>query len=1065
MTDSSAFDMFGDLPTGTVVLEASAGTGKTWAITGLATRYIAERGLPIRNLLMVTFGTAATDELRSRVFARLEATAADLRGAIGGVTPEDALSRHLARHDIVRRLERVEGALGEFDQATIATTHTFCSSMLRTLGIIADWDGAERFVKDLMDLTDQVCDDLFTRLYLTDAAPPFTLATAHEIARAAIDSPVPIHESNHPDRVGFAREVRAEVHRRKSAQRLYTYDDLIGKMSDTLRDPVTSGPARQRLREAFPVVLADEFQDTDPDQWGIVDLAFRGASTLVLVGDPKQSIYAFRGADINAYLAAADTADSLVSLPVNYRSDPGVTAAVTGLFRGVDLGSPKVRVREVSSAHDHERLLVDGRPLPPITVRQVWDDKDLSRSAADALVDADVVDRVRHLLARGTLEASGGTRPVLPGDIAILTRQRQRAEDLRAALSSAGIQAVYPGASSIFDTSAASDWALVLENWTNPGAFTARRASVTDIVGKTYADLMADQLGVVGWAAQNLAIAGQVARRDGLAAAWLRLRQLFDVDKRLLGRLDGRPLLTDLGHVAELLSEAASRGRLTLEGLRTWLDDRRVRATDDGTDTIRRLDADEGAVSILTMHGAKGLQFPIVLLPTPTSWLSASDKKPFVFSANGERRLFVGGDSGRSGPREAQQAEAQAEELRLLYVAMTRAECAVIAWWTRMNAVRLSALHRLLARRRDEPLAIRYPIAGIPGDGLAPGTVTIERATSSRAPAAMSASVAPSDRLTARSFTRTIDQTWRRTSYSGLTATAHEFHEGLTDEPEVGDEVGASEASGEALPMGALPGGTSFGSLVHEVLEYLDWTAPDLPGAVRMAVRRALRWLPPTGVDEDALVAGLVATLRTPLGDLTGNRALSELPVDRRLAELDFDLPMGGPAPGTVGDLATRMAAELSPDDPLRDYPARLAGSAAAPEVLNGFLTGSIDAVLSTGSSFLVVDYKTNRLPTRPGENLTAGHYGRSAMAEAMMSSHYPLQALLYSVALHRFLAWRLPGYDPAVHLGGVGYLFVRGMIGPNTPVIGGMPTGVFTWRPTPRLVSEASALLGGTDA
>lgn len=157
------------------------------------------------------------------------------------------------------------------------------------------------------------------------------------------------------------------------------------------------------------------------------------------------------------------------------------------------------------------------------------------------------------------------------------------------------------------------------------------------------------------------------------------------------------------------------------------------------------------------------------------------------------------------------------------------------------------------------------------------------------------------------------------------------------------------------------------------------------------------------------------------------------------------------------------MAQHLDRDDPLAEYPSRLAATEAADGVLNGFLTGSIDAVLRVpGGGFLVVDYKTNNLSPSPEVPQILGHYTPDAMAEAMMQAHYPLQALLYCAALHRYLGLRLRGYDPHRHLGGVGYLFVRGMAGPETPVVSGTRCGVFAWHPSPELVIATSDLLGG---
>jgi len=265
--------------------------------------------------------------------------------------------------------------------------------------------------------------------------------------------------------------------------------------------------------------------------------------------------------------------------------------------------------------------------------------------------------------------------------------------------------------------------------------------------------------------------------------------------------------------------------------------------------------------------------------------------------------------------------------------------------------------------------------------------------------------------------------------------------------------------------MAHLPSGAAFGTLVHAALEELDWTPTRLAdSAVQVVQRLAPRFgMPP---EESAVLTGaLVQICSTPLGPLADGVALRDIPLEQRLPELDFDMPMSElGASATVGDLADIMSRHLSATDSLSAYPAHLRSSPAADGTLRGILTGSIDAVLQTPSQkYVVVDYKTNRLPTGPGEELTVGHYQGPAMAEAMIQDHYPLQALLYCVALHRFLAWRLPDYSPEKHLGGAGYLFVRGMAGEDAPEFSGMPCGVFTWHPPTALVLAASEILKGT--
>ncbi|MFT4296867.1 MAG: PD-(D/E)XK nuclease family protein, partial [Micropruina sp.] len=428
--------------------------------------------------------------------------------------------------------------------------------------------------------------------------------------------------------------------------------------------------------------------------------------------------------------------------------------------------------------------------------------------------------------------------------------------------------------------------------------------------------------------------------------------------------------------------------------------------------------------------------------------------------------------AGRSQRRRRADAEEAEEDLRLLYVAFTRARSQVIAWWARTQRTPRSALQRVLYRDRsrlpDAPAAA-YPLDRTPGtlapadlpwvrdaEGFAVEPVTADTGTSS-APARPTSV----PELRALRFDRAIDADWRRTSYSGLTAGVHAEAPLLTDEPEQAESSAPSTSDPTPSPMRDLPGGTQFGTLVHALFEQVD------PGPDQATLRSRLRaaaseWLPRfplPGVSAEVLADALLPAFQTSLGPLADDRSLAELPIGDRLAELTFDLPMAPADDFTLGDLAGLLREHLPPEDPLAGYPALLADPALAVQPLKGFLTGSIDAVFRVGPAdrprFVVADYKTNRLG---GDELTLGHYAQGPMVTAMCAAHYPLQALLYCVALHRFLAGRLDGYRPEQHLGGVLYLFVRGMGGPQA----GPATGVFAWQPPAALVERLSLILGG---
>jgi exodeoxyribonuclease V beta subunit len=265
------------------------------------------------------------------------------------------------------------------------------------------------------------------------------------------------------------------------------------------------------------------------------------------------------------------------------------------------------------------------------------------------------------------------------------------------------------------------------------------------------------------------------------------------------------------------------------------------------------------------------------------------------------------------------------------------------------------------------------------------------------------------------------------------------------------------------LPLADLPGGVRVGTFIHRVLETSDFAAESLEKELRTRIESELAWRRIDLGDPDAWVAGLVTMLETPLGPLADDMALKEFGPGDRLDEISFELPLvGGDTPSgdlSLSDIAGVLRAHLGTDDILAPYADRLADP-SLDNTLRGYLTGSLDLVLRLpGDRFAVVDYKTNWLGGSSGNEASAWHYRPSALTAEMYRAHYPLQALLYSVALHRYLRWRLPAYDPTKQFAGVLYLFVRGMSSPRFPKVGGQPCGVWGWRPPVTLLDALSDL------
>jgi len=1053
------FDLGGPLPSSLTVVEASAGTGKTWAIAALAVRYLADGVVTAPRLLAITFTRMASNDLRSRLYQRLIDTTAALearhRGAVGAVSDllVDALAD--APADVVAaRLGRLHQAIGDFDAATIATIHEFCRRAADWLGPLlgpsmhSDEDAAAA-------IAGQVVADM-TLQRLLDGADDLTIGDCATLGRAALnDRELTIEPPDNPASL-FALAVRAEYARRKGAAGAADYNDLALRL-----DRAIAGPSGRviidALKERYQVVLVDEFQDTDPVQWSILRQVFGTGQPMVLVGDPKQSIYGFRGADVYAYLDAVRQADAAFTLAVNHRSDDAVVRGVNTLFGDTDFGQAgaEIPMRASSARHMEQRLrhgLASG-----VEIRRV----DLAKTPPWKAVSADLVAWVVQALAERPqlMESDGRWRSLRASDIAVLVSTNRDGESVSEALRHAGVPAVFSGVASIFASPAADEWITLLDALASPRPDTLRRAMVGRLIGLTLGEMARDDDAPARWAATMRGWSRSVHP----AAILDQLNAAADLSVRLLGQAGGERLLTDVRHLAELLSrEAGSSGNPG--ALAVWLRaQNRLALESGGGDRTRRLETDRPAVSVMTVHAAKGLEFPVVLVPAAAdaarpTWGSPSF--PLIVRRDGRRVIDtrVGGPSQKER-WQAWADESSAEDRRRLYVALTRASSLAVAW---VND-RSSTLAQLIAKWPQPPSDVR----------------TVHVTSLPSLPPARSAASPPA--LAINTMVRAVDDMWARTSYSGLTADLHGAVSGAPDALTWDEADGIDNAtepapapSGGALsPMDGLPAGAGFGTIVHAIMEACDPSSSTLHEDLVSAAARLRERSTLPDLDTGHLGDALVEVLNTPLGPLADGLSLAAIGAKRRLTELGFELPLGTGSgkPGRVADLAGLFSnPDLVPvDDPLATYGAVLAGSPAAERLLHGFLTGSIDNIVELPPTddgpprVFLIDYKTNRLGPSEADPVSA--YARPAMAAAMIDAHYPLQALLYAVALRRYLAWRRPEVPFDAQWAGVGYLFVRGMAGPSTPVSGGMPCGVFGWRPSIALIEAADAVLRGDPA
>jgi exodeoxyribonuclease V beta subunit len=690
----------------------------------------------------------------------------------------------------------------------------------------------------------------------------------------------------------------------------------------------------------------------------------------------------------------------------------------------------------------------------------------------------------------------------------VLVRSNPQAAMIRDALAAVGIPAVINGAGSVFGTATAGEWLRLLEALERPTSAT-RAASVALTV-------------FLGWSAREVALASDsdweiiharlhqwagLLRRRGVASLLEAVSRSEGMPGRVLRRPLGERELTDVRHIGQLLHGVATSEQLGVTALAAWLRQRIAEADRDtgNEERSRRLESDAEAVQVLTVHRSKGLEFPIVYYPYlwDAWWIAPEDPPIYHDADNGnERTIDVGGKEapGFEDHWKCYVSDLRGEELRLVYVALTRAQHQAVLWWA--GSSRDSALGRLLFSR-DSDGNVSAQAARIPPNEKVAAyfsdlalhhhvDISVEYSDGGTGDRWNGPARAPAD-LTAARFERVLDEQWRRTSYSGITAGAHEgvvaHVASEADDEMVSDETEAALPGTAALrastaaqpianaewsapvPLALMPGGREVGTLVHSVLEAVDFASADLDAALLAAVTSERRRQHLDIGNPTSVAAGIRAAIETPLGPLFGDSRLRDIATGDRVNEMTFELPLvGGDTP--MASLDTSAVASVfrrfvPAGDHLSGYADRLEDPTLVGD-LRGYLTGSLDLVVrirdtdesrAAVSRFVVVDYKTNRLAPA-GEELTSWHYRPEALAEEMQRAHYPLQAVLYLVALHRYLRWRVAGYDPECHLAGVAYLFVRGMSGPDTPRIGPQPCGVFAWRPPRGFVEALSDLL-----
>ncbi|MET1114073.1 MAG: exodeoxyribonuclease V subunit beta [Comamonas sp.] len=969
----------------------------------------------------------------------------------------------------------------------------------------AHWDGRKLAPRNytgwLQSVIDWAGDPLQVELALTDAARHRLSPTGLQEARkkgapslavpagfAALQQLLADHAKlpvlGSRLRLHAAARVLERLAQLKRQQGTFGFADLLQRLDRALAGD--NGAALcARIQAQYPVALIDEFQDTSPLQYRLFDRIYRTPendpeTALLLIGDPKQSIYGFRGADIYSYLQARSaTAGRHYVLGTNYRSTQALVDAVNHWFGQAEQrgGAGAFMFRKEGDASNplpflpvqaqgRKEVFRDGQgPVTALQLQVELDPMQTPKRAQRAFA-ARCAEQIAQWLGdpeAGFAEPGAPLARLRPADIAVLVRTGSEARSVRRELGARGVASVYLSDNeSVFAGGEAQDLVLWLQAVAAPRDARAVRAGLATRL----LDLSLDEL---GWlAADDEAFDARCEQLRVLQGVWLgqgvlaMLRQTlhqFDLPARWLADPGGERRLTNYLHLAELLQTASAQ----LEGeqaLIRWLTTQCAGEGSHGDAQIVRLESDADLVKVVTVHKSKGLEYPVVFLPFACSYREINrrmDRFVSLPQPGGGRVLHLDYDDTELAQADDERLR---EDLRLLYVALTRARHALWLGVPMLQAARSKATTTLNHRS-----ATGYTLAGpqerTPEDwralleALGADTAGVQWQAVQGAPgrSRLRAREAPAPLLDAPLYAAQFDRRWGIGSFSSLVralaapalpvSPVPQQQPADDERPIESDAPAAATAAPPAAPgQGAVwhrfMKGPVVGNWVHDELEWLageDFAldaAGSGPLAQRLLQRSARAGRSAQGTD---LVQWLAAVVHHPLAPL--GVPLSQL--DQVLPEMEFWLPAQQlPAP----DIDALCRQHLLPGRPRPALPARQ---------LHGMLMGFADLVFEHEGRYWVLDYKTNFL----GRDGAA--YGEQTLCEAMLAHRYDVQAALYLLALHRLLQSRLgDDYDPARQLGGALYFFVRGIDGPAQ--------GMHVVPPSPALLDALGALLDAPD-
>ncbi|MGM0944501.1 MAG: UvrD-helicase domain-containing protein [Bacteroidota bacterium] len=1088
---------------GVNLIDASAGTGKTYSVAILVLRLLIEKKIPIERILMVTFTNAAVAEmaLRIRKFIRQGIQAIEGKG-----TPEKLIQEYISHHlekgnSTAKELQHLlNTALVGLDEASIQTIHSFCQESLQLFAFETDQAYGMKLQEDLSPIANRFVADFWRKEvtglsvdflaemqennitlgllkktvseHLAGKEFDFTATDLKEIEQTFLAQKKELEEYLIENREHLLIEVqrvkipyfvvskKAELiqilsgnikelvrwlsgnqnyktslkdlifsdlitlsntydqtlqiglktvihnciesvvdkitnHLKK--HHLLTYDEMISKLH---RAVLHKPKLRQQLASRFDAVFIDEFQDTDRLQYEIYDQLYAQDKILFYIGDPKQSIYSWRKADLNTYFEASQKPGvKRYTMEHNFRSTPELLQSLNHFFA---IPNPflteDIQYLPVKSGltQDREGIKIKGQLLAPIQI-------------FNAKIKSDIEDRVLSVVASLLdTETLLNGKPFKLSDLVILVRTKKEGAAIKNSLSQKGIPAVNVDETRIFETQEAEFLQYILE-------------TVLEITWRGVNKALQNPF--TGWKADDILSKDS----DKLVSQFKSYQQLweekgiyrmirqylldFGVEKQLLNPENhlGKRILSNLNQLVEILQETEFRQELRPSGLLSFLQKQRIQeAPSEENKYLQRLEDDQEAITIMTIHKAKGLEFPVVIAP----YLNLKPSSRFDTIAyrdlEGNYKFDLTNLGLADDRRELYEQQTHEENHRLLYVTLTRAvyHCFI---FNAENA-KDDALSPFL-RAKENQITL-FPTDQFPYPEVAANFSLRRDSSQGKA-------------LEVPSFTLP-DQYWRKMSFSYLTRKAKPT-----------PKLTSGELSGpyEEFIFQKLPRGAAVGDLLHYIFERVDFQSQD---SWQPIVEKAIqRYFPQFESEMLEGLQKLVARVAQQiLSQVSPDFSLSNISLDRKVAEWEFDLSSVSFDPAQLSDIPIS-----------EDYIVRVMEG----QNLTGILNGLVDLIFEQEGRYYILDWKSNYLGDA-WEN-----YQEEGLVQAMNENNYHLQYLLYTYALHRYLQLSLENYQYENHIGGVFYLFLRGLNPPSS-------SGVFYTKPSWKQIQFLESLFAGRD-